>query len=212
LEELKIGVFASGKGSNFTAILNAIEKGRLKANIRLLISNNPESGALKTAQEKNIPRLIIQRSQFQDRNDFINQLISVLKQHQVNFIALAGYMKKIPPEVIEAYRYRIVNIHPALLPSFGGKGMYGHHVHEAVLAQGCKVSGVTIHIVDDKYDHGPIVAQRCVPVLEGDTPDTLAARVLKVEHQLYSEALQLFTEGRVEVKANQVVIHNPLST
>ena len=133
-------------------------------------------------------------------------MLSVLRQHEVELVVLAGYMKKVPPEVISAYKNRVINIHPALLPSFGGKGMYGHHVHEAVLEYGCKVTGVTVHIVDEVYDHGPVVAQRCVPVEEGDTAKQLAARVLKVEHQLYSESLQLFAEGRVEVTGRKVVI------
>ena len=115
-------------------------------------------------------------------------------------------MKKIPPEIIDVFRNRMVNIHPALLPSFGGKGMYGHHVHEAVLERGCKVTGVTVHVVDEKYDHGAVVAQRCVPVVEGDSADSLAARVLKIEHQIYSETLQLFAEDRVVIEGQRTII------
>jgi formyltetrahydrofolate-dependent phosphoribosylglycinamide formyltransferase len=201
-----MGVFASGRGSNFQAILKAIEEGRLDAEVRLLLTNNPNAGALSIAQNFDIPTAVVSKTDFESREQFIETMLSALRAHEVELIALAGYMKKIPSEVISAYRNRIVNIHPALLPSFGGKGMYGHYVHEAVIAQGCKVTGVTVHIVDEAYDHGPIVAQECVPVAEGDNAETLAARVLKVEHTIYARALQLFAEGRVEVRGNRVHI------
>jgi phosphoribosylglycinamide formyltransferase-1 len=206
LGELVVGVFASGRGSNFQAILNAIDEGRLNARIALLITNKEDAGALEIASKAGIPGAVINKPTFETRDDFIKAMLDVLEEHGVNTIVLAGYMKKIPPEVVAAYRNRILNIHPALLPSFGGKGMYGHHVHEAVLKAGCKISGVTVHIVDEVYDRGPIVAQRSVPVEEGDRPEDLAARVLKVEHQLYAEALQLFAQGRVEVIEGRAVI------
>lgn len=200
MSQLQLGVFASGRGSNFTAILKAIDDGRLDAVVRVLVSNNDDAGALETAQDRGIPTAVIRRKGFPSRDEFIEAHIDVLKNHGVDFVVLAGYMKMIPEAVIQQYRHRIVNIHPALLPSFGGKGMYGHFVHEAVLARGCKVSGVTIHIVDEIYDNGPIVTQRCIPVEAADTPDTLAARVLKTEHILYAETLQLFAEERVEIR------------
>jgi len=206
LKKLQLGVFASGRGSNFSAILQAIQEHRLDAEVRLLLTNNPEAGALSTARKQEIPAAVVSKADFETRDQFIEAMLLTLDTHGVEFIALAGYMKKVPPEIIAAYRNRIVNIHPALLPSFGGKGMYGHHVHEAVVALGCKVSGVTVHIVDEIYDHGAIIAQRCVPVEADDTPDSLAARVLKVEHQLYAEALQLFAEGRVDVDGQKAII------
>ena len=203
---LKIGVFASGRGSNFQAILAAIDEGRLNADMRLLLSNNKDAGALTTARERGIPAEVVSKGDFESRQAFVDTLLSLLEDHGAEFIVLAGYMKKIPGEVVAAFRGRIVNIHPALLPSFGGKGLYGSHVHKAVLARGCKVTGVTVHVVDEEYDHGPIVAQRCVAVEEGDTVDSLAARVLKLEHQLYAEALQLFAEGRVEIREGRAHI------
>jgi formyltetrahydrofolate-dependent phosphoribosylglycinamide formyltransferase len=203
---LKLGVFASGRGSNFSAILKAIREGRLDARVRLMVSNNPDAGALAIAVEQDIPGRVISSTDFSSRDLFVRVLLTELKDHGVDFIVLTGYMKKVPVEVIREYRNRIVNIHPALLPSFGGKGLFGHQVHEAVLSRGCKVSGVTVHIVDEEYDHGPIVAQRSVIVEEGDTPDTLAERVLGVEHQLYAEALQLFAEGKVTVEGRRTVI------
>ena len=206
MKKLQLGVFASGRGSNFEAILEAVREGNLDADVRLLLTNNAEAGALSIAQKVKVSTVVISKPEFENRDEFIQTMLSALNEHGVEFIALAGYMKKIPPEVINAYRNRIVNIHPALLPSFGGKGMYGHHVHEAVITRGCKVTGVTVHIVDEVYDRGPIVMQRCVPVEEGDTPESLAARVLKVEHSLYAETLQLFAEGRIEVKEQRAVI------
>ena len=211
MNNLQLGVFASGRGSNFKAIIDAIQENRLNADLRLLLSNKRDAGALSIARDVNVPTAVVSKQSFETRDVFIETMLSTLKQHGVEFVVLAGYMKKVPPEIISAYRNRIVNIHPALLPSFGGKGMYGHHVHEAVIERGCKVTGVTVHIVDEVYDHGPIVAQRCVPVEEGDTPDRLASRVLKVEHQLYAEALQLFAEGRIEVAGQRTII-NPISS
>lgn len=206
MKKLQLGVFASGRGSNFGAILEAVKDGNLDAEVKLLLTNNSEAGALSVAREYGVATAVVSKTDFEGRDRFIQAMLSTLARHGVEFIALAGYMKKIPSEVIAAYRNRIANIHPALLPSFGGQGMYGHHVHEAVIARGCKVTGVTVHIVDEVYDHGAIVMQRCVAVEEDDTPENLAARVLKIEHKLYAEALQLFAEGRVEVKGQRAVI------
>ncbi len=208
MSKFALGVFASGRGSNFQAILNAVHERRLDAEVKLLLSNNPDAGAIATAKENNIPAAVISSGGFSSRKLFVDGMLSALNQQNIQLVVLAGYMKKMPPEVISAYRNRIVNIHPALLPSFGGKGMYGHYVHEAVIEQGCKVTGVTVHVVDEVYDHGPIVAQRCVPVEEGDTAEILAARVLKVEHQIYPEVLQLFASGRVEIEERRAIIHS----
>jgi phosphoribosylglycinamide formyltransferase-1 len=208
MSKLALGVFASGRGSNFQSILKAIHEGRLDAEVKLLLSNNPDAGAITTAKENNIPADVIASGDFSSRSLFVERMLSTLNQHNIQLIVLAGYMKKMPSEIISTYRNRIVNIHPALLPSFGGKGMYGHYVHEAVIEQGCKVTGITVHIVDKIYDHGPIAAQRCVPVEEGDTAETLAARVLKVEHQLYPEVLQLFASGRIEIQGRRAIVHS----
>jgi len=143
---------------------------------------------------------------FDNRDEFDEKLLSVVKENEADLVILAGYMKILSPKVIKAYKNKILNIHPALLPQFGGKGMYGIHVHEAVLKSGMKVSGVTVHIVDEIYDHGAIVLQKCVPVEDNDTPESLAERVLKVEHQLYSEAIQLFAKDKIEIRENRVYI------
>ena len=206
MEKLRIAVLASGQGSNFEAVLNNIKQGKLDASICVVISNKKSAGVLEIARANDIPAYFISGKQFPDQQDFDNQVLSFLNEHDANFIILAGYLKMIGTEIIQKFSNRILNIHPALLPSFGGKGMYGHYVHEAVLEYGCKVSGVTVHLVDEKYDTGAPVIQRCVPVHENDTPDTLAQRVLKVEHQVFAEALQLFAQGRVEVCGRRVKI------
>jgi formyltetrahydrofolate-dependent phosphoribosylglycinamide formyltransferase len=206
LERLRLGVFASGRGSNFASILGAIDSGALAAEVRLLVSNCPDAGALELAARRGIPAEVVASAGFPSREEFVDALLKTLERREVSFIALAGYMKRIPAEVIARYPNRICNIHPALLPSFGGKGMFGRRVHEAVLAYGCKVTGVTVHLVDERYDQGPIVLQRCVPVRDDDTAETLAARVLETEHAAFPEALRLFAEGRVAIEGRKVSI------
>jgi phosphoribosylglycinamide formyltransferase-1 len=203
---MNIGVFASGRGSNFQAILNAIQRGSLPARVTLLLSNKSDAGALEVARSNGIPTIHLSQQQFSDEASFAARMLEVLKEHDIDLIALAGYLKKVPVSVVRAYRNRILNIHPALLPSFGGAGMYGHHVHEAVLASGAKLSGATVHIVDEEYDRGPIVIQRAVPVEPNDTPETLAARVLTIEHEIYPEALKAFAEKRILLKEGSVWI------
>jgi len=203
---LRLAIFASGRGSNFQAILNAIAAQRLKARVVLCVSNRAEAGALQIARAAQIPTAVIEEKQFAGSSEYANALLAQLAKHDANFIALAGFMRKIPIEVVRQFRHRIVNIHPALLPSFGGKGLYGHRVHAAVLEYGCKVSGATVHFVDEEYDTGPPILQRCVPVLDDDTPETLTARVLEIEHQIYPEALQLFVEERIRVEGRKVRI------
>ena len=208
-EKLNIAVFASGKGSNFGAILDAIKAGKIhNAEIAVVISNNPDAGALAIAREHNIPAIYMSRKQFETDEAFTTALLKTLNEHNVNFIVLAGYMKKLDSSLIKAFRNRIVNIHPALLPAFGGSGMYGMHVHEAVIASKEKVSGATVHIVDEEYDQGPIVLQRTVAVDPNDTPESLATKVLEIEHRLYLEAICLFAEGRVKINGQKVIILN----
>lgn len=200
---LKIAVFVSGRGSNLKAIHNAIVDGRLAAEICLVVSSRDDAGALTWAKSQEIPVLSIQST---SREQLAASLLAALDQQQVNFITLAGFLKLIPAEVVSAFRNRILNVHPALLPSFGGPGMYGHHVHDAVLAAGAKVSGATVHLVDEEYDRGPIVMQRCVPVEDDDTAADLAARVLEVEHVLFPKALELFAQNRITVQGRRVSV------
>jgi formyltetrahydrofolate-dependent phosphoribosylglycinamide formyltransferase len=206
MAHLRIAVLASGRGSNFQAILNNIKKGHLDASIQVVISNKASAGALEIARNNGILAIHISKKQFPEQELFDKQLLSILNEHGVNFVVLAGYLKMLSPIVVRNFKNRMLNIHPALLPSFGGKGMYGIHVHQAVLDYGCKVSGVTVHLVDEEYDTGPPVLQRCVPVQDDDTPESLAQRILKVEHQIYTEALQLFAQDRVEIDGRWVRI------
>ena len=206
VEQLKVAVFASGRGSNFQAILENINKGTLNAKIVCVVSNRSNSGALETARTFKIPDYFITDKQFETETDYEEKLLALLKKHNTQLIVLAGYMKKIPSSLIHEYKHRILNIHPALLPSFGGKGMYGHFVHKAVLSYGCKISGATVHLVDEDYDTGAPIIQETVPVLEDDTPDILAQRVLQIEHKIYSKAIQLFAENRIQIKGRNVTI------
>ena len=206
-DALKIAVFASGRGSNFEAILKAIRAGKIKgARIVGVVSNNSGAGALETARQNGITALHISRTQFESDSDFDSHILNTLDNLRVNFIVLAGYMKRVGSAVISRYRNRIVNIHPALLPEFGGRGMYGEHVHSAVIAARKTLSGATVHIVDEVFDHGAIVLQKTVPVAPDDTPETLAKKILKIEHEIYPEAIRLFAEGKVTISGNTASI------
>ncbi len=197
---LNIAAFASGKGSNLKAILDAIGCGHIhNARIVLVISNNSDSGALAVGREYGVPALHMSRKNYETDESYAAAIQKVLSDHNVNFIVLAGYMKKIDPVIVRAYKHRILNIHPALLPGFGGQGMYGLRVHEAVLAAKQKQSGATVHLVDEEYDRGPIILQKHVDVAEDDTPESLAAKVLEIEHQIYPEAIRLFAEGNIRI-------------
>jgi len=206
MRKINLAVFASGGGTNLQAIIDNIEAGKLGACLKVVISNNSNAFALERARKHNIQAIHLSQKMFATQDEFDDKLLAIFQENQIDLVVLAGYMKILSPRVIRAYKNRIINIHPALLPHFGGKGMYGIHVHEAVIASGVKVTGVTVHMVDEIYDHGPIIMQKCVLVLDDDTPESLAERVLKVEHELYSCAIQLFAEDKIEVKGNKVHI------
>jgi len=181
LDRLNIAVFVSGRGSNFRAILEDIKSGQIQnAEIVVVISNNVNAGALSIARENSIPTTCLRREEFESSENFNEALLATLHKHDVNFICLAGYLKKIDPIIIRSFPNRIVNIHPALLPEFGGGGMYGMRVHEAVIKSGVKRSGATVHIVNEEYDRGPIVLQRAIDVTPEDTPQSLATKVLAI--------------------------------
>ena len=203
---MRLAVFASGSGSNFEAIARAVEADVLPARLALCLSNRPGAGVFERAARFGVPTEALNPSDFAEGADYADALLDVLRRYDVTFVALAGYLKKIPPDVVRAFPNRIINIHPALLPAFGGHGMYGRRVHQAVLDYGARWSGATVHVVDADYDTGPIVLQEPVPVRPEDTPETLAARVLEAEHRLYPEALRLFAEGRVVVEGRKVFI------
>jgi phosphoribosylglycinamide formyltransferase-1 len=197
-----VAVFASGGGTNLQALLDvfgAAGRPDPSARIALVVSDRPGIGALERAARAEVPSAVLPPKDYAGADAFVTALLDVLRAHRIDIIALAGYLKLVPERVVQAYRGRIVNIHPGPLPTFGGPGMYGHHVHEAVLRSGIQVSGPTVHFVDERYDTGPIIAQWPVPVFSDDTPDTLAARVLKYEHRLYPAVVGALARGEVEL-------------
>ena len=203
---MNIAVFASGRGSNFQAILDAIDAGMFPAQVVVLISNNSDAGAMDIARAHHIPAQHLSQKTFPSESAWTEAIENVLHRYQADFIVLAGYMKKIPAPVIQRYRNRIINIHPALLPAFGGRGMYGHHVHEAVIASGQTISGATVHVVDEEYDRGPIVMQKTVDLAPGETAESLAAKVLQIEHEIFPLTLKAFAEGRVQIEGRSAWI------
>ncbi len=186
----KIVVFASGSGTNFQSIIDAVQRGAISATISGLITDRSDIGAIERADKYNIPFRIISPSDFTDEKEFGKELLIQLSEWNSDLIVLAGYLKKIPQVVIRAFEDRILNIHPALLPKFGGKGFYGMNVHRAVIDSEEKESGCSVHIVTDEFDEGPVIARTKVPVKKSDTPEELAQRILKEEHRLYPKAIQ----------------------
>lgn len=198
-----IAVFVSGGGSNFRVIHNQILSGIILGEIVLVVSNNPNCGAIEYAHENSISHVIINETRYPNSHTRNELLTETCVRAEIDLICLAGYMKMIPPNFVKQYENKILNIHPGLLPEFGGKGFYGMKVHEAVLKSGIEYSGATVHFVDEKYDHGPIIAQRKVKLLETDTVEVLAERVLKVEHELFPEVVKAFCENRIIMENNK---------
>lgn len=186
---INIVVFASGSGTNFQSIIDAAENGRISGQICGLITNNNQAYAIARARRHDIPYTFISPSSFSSKKDYTDALLQQLNEWDTDMIVLAGYMIKIPAAVIDKYENRIINIHPALLPKYGGKGFYGMNVHRAVIKNHERESGCTVHYVTEEYDEGPILAQRKVPVKKSDDPSTLAKRVLKEEHKLYPRVI-----------------------
>lgn len=199
--KLALFVGTKGRGSNLMAIHHAMQAGKLPGQIVAVIGTRRDAPALERAQQAGIPTQVVAPGE-----DYEARLLEGLQSAEADTIALAGYLRKLPESVVARFHGRIINVHPALLPSFGGKGMYGHHVHEAVLAHGCKVSGCTVHFVDSEYDTGPIIVQRAIAVQDDDTAETLAQRILPVEHDAYIEALRLLAESRLTLDGRRVRI------
>ena len=194
MKRLNVGVLASGGGSNLQSIIDRARAGALDADVVVVISNNSGAGALDRARNAGIDAIHVSALTEGGADAADERIVEEFRRHRVDLVALAGYMKKVGPALIEAYRGRILNIHPALLPKFGGKGMYGMHVHTAVIAAGETGSGPTVHYVDDRYDHGNIIDQIRVPVYPDDTPESLQKRVLAMEHELYPRVIQNIAE------------------
>ncbi len=192
--ESRLSVWVSGSGSNLERIVEACKSKEIPASVVLVISDRPGILALERAAKYAIPSRVVSQKDYESEGAYALALLELLKKYQVDLICLAGYLRKVPEEVVRAYRGRILNIHPALLPKYGGKGLYGRQVHEAVLAAKEKESGVTVHYVDEEYDHGSIILQKKIPVLPTDTPETLAKRVHQLEYEVYPQAIALVLE------------------
>lgn len=207
---LKVGVLVSGGGTNLQAIIDGVEAGLItNTSIEVVISNNPGAYALTRAKEHRIEAVCVSPKNFETRAEFNQALIEKLEGYQLDLIVLAGCMVVLPPELIAKYRNRIVNIHPALIPSFCGKGFYGLHVHEEVLKRGVKLTGATVHFVDEGTDTGPIILQKAVEVKYGDTPEILQRRVMEeAEWKIMPKAIDLIANGKVKIQNNIVVIED----
>ena len=200
----KLAVLLSGSGTTLQNLIDRIARNELDASITCVISSRSGVYGLERARQHHIPTATVLRKAFEDSQLFSDAIWEQVRTYPVDLVVLAGFMSLL--HVPEDFKHRILNVHPALIPAFCGKGMYGHHVHEAVLAYGAKVSGATVHFVDNEYDHGPIVLQKATPVLENDTPDTLAERVQATEREIYPQAIQWFSEGRLLVEGRRVRI------
>lgn len=201
---IRLGFLASHRGTNMQAVFDACQAGRLQAVPAVVISNNHAAGALTRAQAIGVPAYHLSQKAFADAEALDQAIVRTLERHLVDWVLTLGYMKKLGPALLRSYHNRIINIHPSLLPKYGGQGMYGEHVHAAVLAAGEFETGVTIHLVNEEYDQGPILAQTTVPVMPGDTPETLAARVLETEHAFLVDTLGRLIDGTLELPANSL--------
>ncbi len=198
---INIGVLASGRGTNLQAIIEAIEDGKIEGEIKMVMSDHPDAFALKRAQQYLIDTRYIDFKEFKNREDYDKEIIKTLKEKKIDLVVLAGYMRILSPYFIRTYQNKIMNIHPALLPSFPGL-----HAQKQAVEYGAKISGCTVHFVDEGIDSGPIILQKAVEVSDDDTEESLAEKILKEEHQIYPQAIQLFCEGRLVIKGRRVFI------
>lgn len=204
---LPIAVLISGGGTTLRNILDQIAAGRLPVEVRLVISSNPSAGGLRFAAQAAIPALVLRAQDFASPEAYSQAVFQPCRDGGVELVVMGGFLKHV---LIPAdFEHRVMNIHPGLIPAFCGQGFYGHHVHQAALDYGVKLSGCTVHFADNQYDHGPIILQRTVPVLDDDTTDTLAARIFEQECVAYPEAIRLFAQGRLEIDGRRVRIRAP---
>lgn len=198
---LKIGVLASGRGSNFQSIIDSIEAGRINAKVGLLVVDKAGAYALERAKNHNIPHEFIDPKGFTDKDTFYVRIVDRMRSHGVGLVVLAGFMRIVRKPLLDAFPNRVMNIHPALLPAFPGLHGQGDAVD-----YGVKVSGCTVHFVDEGMDTGPVIIQAVVPVYDDDTEDSLSSRILKQEHRIYPEAISLFADGRLELRGRKVIV------
>lgn len=202
MARINVGVLASGRGTDFQSLIDARDRGELDANLAVLVCNVPDAPVIGRAQEHGVPALVVDHRKYgKDREAFEREVVRVLRDHKVDLVVFAGFMRLVTGYFIREFPSRIINIHPALLPSFPGT-----HGHEEAIRHGVKVSGCTIHFVDESVDGGPIILQKAVPVVEGDTVETLSARILEQEHIFLPLAVRLFAEGRLRVEGRHVRI------
>lgn len=199
---MNIAVFASGRGTNFAAIIRQVKKGTIKAELRLLICDNPAAGALSKAKRAGIRTALIKRNDYSSKREFEAKIIQYLEEEKIDLIVLAGFMRMLGPDLIAAYRNKIINIHPALLPSFKGTSAI-----KDAFDYGVKVTGVTVHFVDEDMDSGPVILQQAVKIEETDTLESLEKKIHKVEHKLYPQALRLYSEGRLKIEGRKVKVY-----
>ena len=206
-DPIRLAVILSGSGTTLQNLLDRITAGLLRAEIALVVSNKPEAFGLTRAKQAGLPTVVVERKTYSSREAFSEQIFTHCRQAQVDLVGLAGFLALL--HIPEDFRHRVLNIHPALIPAFCGKGFYGLAVHRAALEAGVKVSGCTVHFADNEYDHGPIVSQRVVPVLDDDTPESLAQRVFAAECEAYPQAIEWFAQGRLAVVGRRVYLKSP---
>lgn len=199
--KLRLGVLVSGRGSNLQAIMDAATAVKIDATVEVVISDRPQAQALEHARRYRVPAIYLNSKEYPNREKYDEAVVDLLQKHQVDLVILAGYMRLITSRLIGPYKNRIINIHPSILPAFSGL-----HAHRQALEWGVRISGCTVHFVDESMDQGPIIIQAAVPVFDGDTEETLAARVLEQEHRILPQAIQYFAEQRLEVSGRRVIL------
>ncbi len=203
---LRIAVLISGGGTTLHNFIEKIDAGQLPVEIALVVSSSPAARGLRFARQAGIPSVVVERERFDCQDAFSRVIFDHCRRAGAALVVMGGFLKRLT--IPDDFRNRVLNIHPGLIPAFCGQGLFGHHVHEAVIEYGAKLSGCTVHFADNEYDHGPVILQRAVPVLDDDNPDTLAARVFAAECEAYPEALRLIAEGRVRVEGRRVRIRD----
>lgn len=206
MPQTKIGVLVSGSGSNLQSIIDNINKGNINGKIVVVISNNKEAYGLERARKTNIPAVYINHKDYEDYEKFNDAIIEELEKYHVELVVLAGYLKILSKKFIEKFSNKIINVHPSLIPSFCGKGYYGIKVHQAAIEYGVKISGATVHFVDEGADTGPIIIQEAVRVSSQDTAETLQQKILKIEHEILPLAIKYYCEGKIEIEGRKVII------
>jgi phosphoribosylglycinamide formyltransferase-1 len=198
---MNIAVFASGRGSNFSAIIKAVKKGIIKGNLSILVCDNHQAGAINRARRAGVKVSVVLRKDFAAKADFENKIIQILKDNKIGLIVLAGFMRLLSPEFVRRYSGKIINIHPSLLPAFKG----GQAIKDA-FDYGAKITGVTVHFVDEEVDHGPIILQAALKIDENDTLEKLEGKIHKLEHKIYPAAIELFLEGKLRILDRKVIL------